>query len=75
MERIFTDADYRKMEIAQAKAKVLPASRKRPAEELVSLADIENIHKKRKHDKASRLETVKEGQKDREKYVNNINVT
>ncbi|XP_026468677.1 protein SDA1 homolog [Ctenocephalides felis] len=68
MERIFTDADYRKMEIAQAKAKVLPASRKRPAEELVSLADIENIHKKRKHDKASRLETVKEGQKDREKF-------
>lgn len=67
MERIFTDADFRKMEIAQAKAQVLPAGRKRPADELVSLGDIENIHKKRKHDKASRLQSVKEGQKDREK--------
>ena len=26
--------------------------------ELISLGDIENIHKKRKHDKESRLETV-----------------
>uniref|UniRef100_A0A6M2DW91 Protein SDA1 n=1 Tax=Xenopsylla cheopis TaxID=163159 RepID=A0A6M2DW91_XENCH len=68
MERIFTDADFRKMEIAQAKAQVLPAGRKRPADELVSLGDIENIHKKRKHDKASRLQSVKEGQKDREKF-------
>jgi len=30
-----------------------------PRGELVTLGDIENIYKKRKHDKASRLETVR----------------
>ena len=37
-------------------------------EELVDLANIEMIHKKRKHDKESRLATVMEGRKDREKF-------
>ena len=37
-------------------------------EELVDLANIEMIHKKRKHDKESRLATVIEGRTDREKF-------
>jgi protein SDA1 len=37
-------------------------------EELVDLANIEMIHKKRRHDKESRLATIMEGRKDREKF-------
>ena len=37
-------------------------------EELVDLANIEMIHKKRKHDKEARLATVIEGRTDREKF-------
>ena len=37
-------------------------------DELVDLANIEMVHKKRKHDKESRLATVLEGRKDREKF-------
>jgi len=40
----------------------------KPRDELVDLANIEMIHKKRKHDKESRLATVMEGRKDREKF-------
>jgi len=40
----------------------------KPREELVDLANIEMIHKKRKHDKEARLATVMEGRKDREKF-------
>ncbi|KAF5307830.1 hypothetical protein FQR65_LT18330 [Abscondita terminalis] len=36
--------------------------------ELVQLGDIENIYKKRKHDKESRVESVRKGQADREKF-------
>ena len=37
-------------------------------QELVSLSSIEMVFKKRRHDKASRLETVMEGRKDRGKF-------
>lgn len=37
--------------------------------ELVNLAAIEMVHKKRAHDKQSRLETVMEGRKDRGKFT------
>lgn len=37
-------------------------------EELVDLANIEMIHKKRRHDKESRLATIMEGRKDRDKF-------
>ena len=37
-------------------------------QELVDLADIEMVHKKRKHDKASRLASVMAGREDREKF-------
>ncbi|XP_071452488.1 protein SDA1 homolog [Hetaerina americana] len=36
--------------------------------ELVSLGDIENIFKKKRHDKEARLETVRKGQEDRVKF-------
>ncbi len=37
-------------------------------EELVDLANIEMVHKKRKHDKEARMASVLEGRKDREKF-------
>ena len=37
-------------------------------EELVSLANIEMVHKKRRHDKEARMATVLEGREGREKY-------
>jgi len=40
----------------------------KPRDELVDLANIEMIHKKRRHDKEARLATVMEGRKDREKF-------
>ena len=36
--------------------------------DLIKLSDIENIYKKRKHDKQTRMETVKKGQEGREKF-------
>ncbi|KAJ4436034.1 hypothetical protein ANN_18661 [Periplaneta americana] len=75
--RILTDEDFRKIDAMKLNKEVTTArkGKKRPAEEeknskgeLVSLADIENIYKKRKHDKQMRQESVKKGQEDREKY-------
>ncbi|XP_066999106.2 protein SDA1 homolog [Anabrus simplex] len=75
--RILTDEDFRKIEAAQIRKQIVAPvkGRKRQAEletnsrgELVSLGDIENIYKKRRHDKQARLESVKKGQEDREKY-------
>merc|ERR1712223_486814 len=43
-------------------------SNAKPREELVDLANIEMIHKKRKHDKEARLATIMEGRKDRDKF-------
>jgi len=40
----------------------------KPRDELVDLANIEMIHKKRKHDKEARLATVMEGREDRAKF-------
>ena len=37
-------------------------------EELVDLANIEMVHKKRRHDKEARMKTVMEGREDREKF-------
>merc|ERR1712051_84924 len=44
------------------------ANNSKPRDELVDLANIEMIHKKRKHDKEARLATVIEGRTDREKF-------
>ncbi|XP_053962212.1 protein SDA1 homolog [Anastrepha ludens] len=71
MTRIFTDEDFRRINAAQLK-KTVTNARKRPLEkdraEFVKLNSIEMIYKKRKHDKESRLETVKAGREDREKF-------
>lgn len=68
-ERLLTDKDFRKIDIALAKQQVTYARSgvKRTHDqiemnqngELVKLSDIENIYKKRKHDKTARQESVK----------------
>ncbi|XP_018804398.1 PREDICTED: protein SDA1 homolog [Bactrocera latifrons] len=71
MTRIFTDEDFKRINAAQLK-KTVTNARKRPLEkdraEFVKLNNIEMIYKKRKHDKESRLETVKAGREGREKF-------
>lgn len=68
-ERLLTDKDFKKIDVALAKQDVTYVKRsvKRPRDqietnqggELVKLSDIENIYKKRKHDKATRQKSVK----------------
>lgn len=69
-ERLFTDDDFRKIDVALVKREVTYTKRavkrkydqvetEKQTGELVKLSDIENIYKKRKHDKAARLESVK----------------
>lgn len=68
-ERLLTDKDFRKIDVALAKQDVtyIKRSVKRTHDqietnkggELVKLSDIENIYKKRKHDKAARQKSVK----------------
>ena len=65
VERILTDEDFKRIDMALVKQQVTHAKRgvKRILEEdrgeLVKLGDIENIFKKKRHDYAARLETVK----------------
>lgn len=77
LDRILTDEDFKRIELANAKKQIQSARKgaKRKNEEtnnepseLVKLGDIENIYKKRKHDKQTRLESVRRGQEDREKF-------
>ncbi|CAH2037541.1 unnamed protein product, partial [Iphiclides podalirius] len=76
MDTIFTDEDFKRIEAAQIKKCVSGVKRKRnildeennESTELVQLSAIENIHKKRKHDKDARLESVHKGREDRIKY-------
>lgn len=67
-ERLLTDKDFRKIDVALAKQDVTYVKRgfKRSHDqienhdgELVKLSAIENIYKKRKHDKAARRKSVK----------------
>lgn len=69
-ERLFTDKDFRKIDVALAKQEVTYVKRgikrthdqaqtENPSGELVRLSDIENIYKKRKHDKDARQKSVK----------------
>lgn len=71
LTRIFTDDDFKKIDLANVK-KSVTNSRKRPLEaeksEFVKLDKIEMIYKKRKHDKEARLETVMRGREDRSKF-------
>ncbi|XP_011862115.1 PREDICTED: protein SDA1 homolog [Vollenhovia emeryi] len=77
-ERLLTDKDFRKIDVALAKQDITYVKRsvKRPRDqieteqggELVKLSAIENIYKKRKHDKAARQKSVKKGQEERDKF-------
>ncbi|XP_014295711.1 protein SDA1 homolog [Microplitis demolitor] len=74
-ERILTDEDFKRIDAALVKQQITNAKRgvKRPLveeskSELVKLGDIENIYKKRKHDKQTRIESIKDGRTDREKF-------
>ncbi|GBP46775.1 Protein SDA1 homolog [Eumeta japonica] len=75
MSKIFDDEDFQKIENSQITKHLKGAKRSKVSleeckdvGELVDLASIENIHKKRKHDKTSRLESVQKGREDREKF-------
>lgn len=76
LDRLLTDEDFHRIDAEQARKQVDGARRgtKRRREDetvrgdRVRLSDIENIYKKRKHDKATRLETVRRGQEDRDKF-------
>ncbi|KAI5651781.1 SDA1 domain-containing protein [Phthorimaea operculella] len=76
MEKLFTDEDFKRIEAAQIKKHVSGVKRKSAVlddeeeenGELVKLSDIENIHKKRKHDKNARLESVMKGREERDKF-------
>lgn len=76
METIFTDEDFKRIEKAQIKKKITGLKRKsnvleekeEETGELVQLSAIENIYKKKKHDKNARLESVLKGREDRDKF-------
>lgn len=69
--KIFTDDDFKKIDAALIKKQVTN-SRKRPLEaeksDFVKLDAIEMIHKKRKHDKQARVDSVEKGRDGREKF-------
>lgn len=71
LNKILTDEDFKRIDAAKIKKEVTH-SRKRPLEtersDFVKLDDIEMIHKKRKHDKQARIESVEAGRVDREKF-------
>nr|XP_018913921.1 PREDICTED: protein SDA1 homolog isoform X1 [Bemisia tabaci] len=73
--RILTDEDFAAIDAAQARKHAEAAKNlKRKAEALydsaerVKLEDIENIYKKKRHDKEARMETVLKGREGREKF-------
>nr|CAH7760396.1 unnamed protein product [Callosobruchus chinensis] len=78
LERILTDEDFKRIDAANVRKQMQSTKRgiKRKVEEkpiersseLVKLSDIENIYKKRKHDKQARVDSVRKGQVDREKF-------
>ncbi len=92
VSRIFSDADFKRIDAAQLKKQVQSfrkggksKTRKRKRdeeededeevgksgggrEELVDLASIEMVHKKRRHDKEARLATVMQGREGRDKF-------
>ncbi|XP_050472539.1 protein SDA1 homolog isoform X2 [Bombus huntii] len=75
-ERLLTDEDFMKIDAALVKQQITYAKRglkrahpnDKETGEFVKLTDIENIYKKRKHDKQARIESVKKGQEGREKF-------
>lgn len=78
LDRILTDEDFKRIDLANVKKQMeyakkgvkrkLEESAPKTPSEFVKLGDIENIFKKRKHDKQARVESVRKGQEDREKF-------
>lgn len=76
IQRLLTDEDFIKIDNALAKQQITYAKRglkrSHPNDsergDFVKITDIENIYKKRKHDKQARIESVKKGQEGREKF-------
>ncbi|KAG1670639.1 Protein SDA1 [Nymphon striatum] len=78
--RILSQEDFKKIKIAQLAKHVDPAHPKNKSSslkdvkvstsggELVSLSDIERVHRRPRHDKESRLATVMGGREGREKF-------
>ncbi|XP_053694729.1 protein SDA1 homolog [Sabethes cyaneus] len=70
--KLFTDADFARIEQEQVKKKMTHNNRKRQLEkeksEFVKLDDIEMIYKKRKTDKEARIESMQKGREGREKF-------
>ncbi|XP_056010430.1 protein SDA1 homolog [Ostrea edulis] len=75
--RILTTAEFEKIQKRQVDKEVEGKHGKRKREEedesgsLLTLSTIENVHKKRSHDKESRLLTVRAGREGREKFGKN----
>ncbi|KAL8604072.1 hypothetical protein ACOMHN_024897 [Nucella lapillus] len=81
MSRIMTQKDFQRLKQIQlakevgVKTTVKSRKRRRPTDasqdrgELPSLGDIENVHKKRAHDRDSRLSTVMAGREGRGKFT------
>uniref|UniRef100_A0A2M3ZZL9 Protein SDA1 n=1 Tax=Anopheles triannulatus TaxID=58253 RepID=A0A2M3ZZL9_9DIPT len=72
LTKIFTDADFARIEQERVKKQVTHHSRKRQLEtersEFVKLDSIEMIYKRRKTDKDARIESMKKGREGREKF-------
>ncbi|XP_049280172.1 protein SDA1 homolog [Anopheles funestus] len=70
--KIFTDADFARIEQERVKKQLTHSSRKRQLEterhEFVKLDAIEMIYKRRKADKQARVESMQKGREDREKF-------
>ncbi|XP_052893504.1 protein SDA1 homolog isoform X2 [Anopheles moucheti] len=72
LTKIFTDADFARIEQERVKKQLTHHSRKRQLEtersEFVKLDAIEMIYKRRKADKQARVESMQQGRDDREKF-------
>ncbi|XP_053675529.1 protein SDA1 homolog [Anopheles nili] len=72
LTKIFTDADFARIEQERVKKQLTHHSRKRQLEternEFVKLDSIEMIYKRRKADKQARVESMQKGREGREKF-------
>lgn len=76
LERILTDEDFKRIDMENIRKQVQPQrgpkrkleEKSKEPSELVKLGDIENIYKKRKHDKEARIKSVRDGQTDRKEF-------
>ncbi|XP_058123960.1 protein SDA1 homolog isoform X1 [Anopheles ziemanni] len=72
LTKIFTDADFARIEQERVKKQLTHHNRKRQAEtersEFVKLDSIEMIYKRRKADKEARVESMQKGRDGREKF-------